>query len=218
MSSAQNQFQPSSKTTYIATDIATGSLYSYTTSRNTTTYAIEGTLSSQSVSILAGTLLRENGKRLFPGANPGITTMMVGVFNSDVVPPLSGFIDPNSLVYAVFNANKPVTIPNGTDIDGVGALHSGNPVITDGVVDAGNFIVRSGELEIPTSTGMVSTTTLSAGTRVITIPNLTANAQIFVTNRTTAANGIRAVPTANTATFTGTGTDSFCYFIVNPYS
>ena len=51
-----------------------------------------------------GAFLRETGRRLYPGANPGITTMMVSVF--DFATGLTGFIDPNSEGFTPQNADR----------------------------------------------------------------------------------------------------------------
>lgn len=51
-----------------------------------------------------GRFLYENGRKLYPGTHPSITTYMVGVY--DPVSFLSGFIDPNSKLFAPMNTDK----------------------------------------------------------------------------------------------------------------
>ena len=53
-----------------------------------------------------GRILRENGRKLYPGANPNVNAYFVGVYDS--VTFLSGFINPNESMFTVFNAEKPV--------------------------------------------------------------------------------------------------------------
>jgi hypothetical protein len=79
-----------------------------------------------------GRILRENGRKLFPGANPGITQYYVGVYDS-VSPFLSGFIDPNAPTFAIFNTDKANYIENNSDP--VKGEDLGNPVYTDGNIE-----------------------------------------------------------------------------------
>uniref|UniRef100_A0A6C0DN19 Uncharacterized protein n=1 Tax=viral metagenome TaxID=1070528 RepID=A0A6C0DN19_9ZZZZ len=153
MSSVFTNRAEMSKKSYIAAQDFTGHLWSYATTRSQTTFVVTGSLTAQTGgSYPKGAVLHETGKRLFPGANPGVTTMMVGVFNSDVVPALSGFIDPNSKYFTTFSIDKPVTIPNGYDQDDSTNLHSGQPVITNGSITAGGQ-VRCGTVTALPATG-----------------------------------------------------------------
>ena len=72
-----------------------------------------------------GRVLRENGRKLYPSANPGVTTYLVGVFDDKTF--LNGFIDPNSAVFAPFNTDKPVYLDNGVN-GGDGGLAPGGLV------------------------------------------------------------------------------------------
>jgi hypothetical protein len=51
-----------------------------------------------------GAFLRETGRRLYPGANPGVSTMLVSVF--DFKTGLTGFIDPNSEAFTPQNSDR----------------------------------------------------------------------------------------------------------------
>jgi hypothetical protein len=85
-----------------------------------------------------GRILRENGRKLYPGANPGVDQFYVGVY--DPVSFLSGFIDPNNGIYAPFNENKPTYVGDSTD-DYVNNSQpdAGPPVLTNGnIVALGN--------------------------------------------------------------------------------
>lgn len=86
----------------------------------------------------AGRVLRESGRRLFPGSSPGINQYYVGVY--DPITFLKGFIDPNGSVFAEFNTNKPNYLDDnysddGSDDDSLGP-DAGDPVYTKGNVTA----------------------------------------------------------------------------------
>jgi len=117
-------------------------------------------------------VLRENGRKLYPDANPGITVYMVGVY--DAITKLSGFIDPNSPVFTILNTDKPNYLANSTDPGVGGLVDKANPVYTNSSVDAGTFITAG--------------TTVTAGTN-ITATAGSINAGTFVTAQT----GLRTV-------------------------
>ena len=79
-----------------------------------------------------GRVLRENGRKLYPGANPDVTKYMVGVYDSETR--LSGFIDPNSPTFSIFNSDRPNYIPVNDKV-AIGA-----PVYTAGSVTAGTYV------------------------------------------------------------------------------
>lgn len=84
-----------------------------------------------------GAFLRETGRRIYPGTNPGITTMMVSVF--DFATGLTGFIDPNSEGFTPQNEDRAYYIdsagenPNSTI---AWISDQGPPVYTHGNVRA----------------------------------------------------------------------------------
>jgi hypothetical protein len=81
----------------------------------------------------AGRVLRENGRKLFPDANPDVTQYLVGVYDSQSL--LSGFINPNDSVFAVYNTDRPNFIPDNNDgLEGPPILTTGNIVSTEGFV------------------------------------------------------------------------------------
>jgi hypothetical protein len=93
----------------------------------------------------AGRVLRENGRKLYPGANPGVFHYMVGVYDS--VTFLSGFINPNDDVFAVYNSDKPTYMPDiGDEYSSDGeaddaANFYGPPVLTSGnVLSSDGFV------------------------------------------------------------------------------
>jgi hypothetical protein len=90
-----------------------------------------------------GRVLYENGKKLYPangnfrGANDGITTYMVGVY--DPISGLNGFIDPNSPLFGLQNTDKPVYLNNDNYL-GNGVLTNG-PIETTSSIKAGTSLV-----------------------------------------------------------------------------
>ena len=88
-----------------------------------------------------GRVLRENGKKLYPGANPGINQYYVGVY--DPVSLLKGFIDPNGGVFAEFNTNKPTYLDDNNSDDGSDdnseGPDAGDPVYTKGNITAVSY-------------------------------------------------------------------------------
>jgi hypothetical protein len=89
---------------------------------------------------IAGRILRENGKKLFPDAYPGVSTYMVGVF--DILNNLSGFINPNDPVFAPFNGDRPNYLKDSVNSQ---AKNLGSPVLTQGNVMCSGDVVASGQ-------------------------------------------------------------------------
>jgi hypothetical protein len=145
---------------YITTSAYNSDLYTYTVTTNPTTFVRTGTLAANVVGATASTcpanrILRENGKRLYPDANPQISTLLVGVY--DAVSGLNGFIDPNSPKFAVFNSDKANFLPNGIDPNG-GLTDQGAPVFTRGTITSG---------AIAATGAVTATTTVTGGTGLI---------------------------------------------------
>lgn len=108
--------------------------YTVTTDRNTfkKTGALAANVPGATASTCpAGRILRENGRKLFPEAHDGVTTLMVGVFDNQSM--LSGFIDPNSPEFAVYNTDRPNYLMDAVDPAG-GLTDQGPPVKTNGQV------------------------------------------------------------------------------------
>jgi hypothetical protein len=128
--------------TYITMRPYFSDFFSYST--NVSNYVTSGTLSTvvgasdtlgQPGYCNKGAFLRETGRRLYPTVNPGISTLMVGVY--DFATGLTGFIDPNSFAFtpqntdrsyyidsAGYNPNESVPTPLRSD--------QGPPVFTHG--------------------------------------------------------------------------------------
>jgi len=99
-----------------------------------------------------GRILRENGRKLYPGANPNVNQYYVGVY--DAISFLNGFIDPNSYLFAIFNTDKPVYLEDNysdddTDDNSQGP-DLGNPVYTNGNIEtrAGNILAGAQAVDL----------------------------------------------------------------------
>lgn len=182
----------SSRRSYVAVKVFKNDFFSYTVTMNSS-YVNVGTLSpvtTLDAQAPKGRVLRENGRKLYPGANPGVTTYMVGVY--DDLTALSGFIDPNSPTFTIFNSDRPNYLPVGTD-PGPGALSDlGAPIYTNGTVEALG--------DITSDTGNIAATTghVTAGTYVSAGSYLNATTYITAGSNITSASGQIRV-NANTA-------------------
>jgi len=88
----------------------------------------------------AGRVLRETGRKLYPGIHKSVKTIMTGVFDS--VTMLSGFIDSNSAIFTLYAVKNPPEQPGWLDYNPSGAnqsgvTHKGQSVYTLGDVVAG---------------------------------------------------------------------------------
>ncbi len=108
---------------YVTTGAFADAIFSYTTSTSVSNGQVNttGVLAALGASVVtstynvAGTILRENGKKIVPGVNPittGTVQYYVGVYHPVFG---SGFIDPNNALFAVYNSDKPY-IYNGADL------------------------------------------------------------------------------------------------------
>ena len=163
----QGQYDSNRHLNYISTAAFNANIFTYTVTQ--VNFVNTGTLSAvllpvvaTSVNCPAGTVLRTNGKKLYPSANPGIVTMMVGVF--DYSSGISGFIDPNDCMFAIYNVDKPVDMLDGVDTTGHNT-HKGPSLYTCGNVTAGGNVVATGGvtagLQI-VSTGVTALTSITA--------------------------------------------------------
>jgi len=127
--------------TYITMRPYFSDFFSYTTI--TSNYVTSGTLSTvvgasntlgQPGYCAKGAFLRETGRRLYPTVNPGISTLMVGVY--DFATGLTGFIDPNSFAFTPQNTDRSYYIDsagyNPNSNDSPFRSDQGPPVFTHG--------------------------------------------------------------------------------------
>jgi len=164
---------PTSKRSYISTTAFNGLIYSYTAQLNSSTFKNEGKLAPLTVlpsggavtstNCPAGRILREVGRKLFPGVNPGLATgdkyngVVVGnsstdhlwVMVFDQISGLRGFIDPNAPTFAVYSTDRTADfVDNAENAAGL-PTRLGQPVFTSGVVRANQMISSGGTVVIP---------------------------------------------------------------------
>ena len=130
---------------YIATESFVNDFFTYTTSTDAnglTTGSLTQVSGATTAACPAGRVLRDNGKRLYPDAHPNVAYPMIGVFDSQTF--LSGFINPNSPIFAMFNSDKPYfTDANGgfdLNLSSNGLANEGLAVLTNGNVIAGKQV------------------------------------------------------------------------------
>ena len=105
-------FPGGQRRSYISTDNFQAYFFAYTVThdRLITTGDITVPVTTDCTKTPQGRILRENGRKLYPVANPGVKKFYVGVYDS--VTFLSGYIDPNESVFAIHNSDRPTYIPN----------------------------------------------------------------------------------------------------------
>ncbi len=132
---------------YIATAAFNTYFKTYTLTTDPNTFVQTGSfadVTSTASLTPRGRILRETGERLFPG-QPGVNTLMVKVF--DPYSFLSGYIDPNAEVFAVYNTDKPAWADDGYENNASsGTRHQGPSVLTLGDVISAGGQVRSSTL------------------------------------------------------------------------
>jgi hypothetical protein len=138
-------FKEVSAKSYIATNNFRNSFFSYTVTTGPSpqfvkTGRLRPVRGTTNENCPAGRILRENGKKLYPGVHTGVPIYMVGVFDSESL--LSGFIDPNGHQFAPFSGEKPIYMPDTKQLNDETTL--GAPVFTQGHVFAANQIVSVG--------------------------------------------------------------------------
>ena len=166
-----------SKRSYIAVAAFGANIFSYTTSM--VAYVQTGVLAAMSdaadVNFIQGVVLRENGRKLFPAVHAGVTTYMVGVY--DAVSCRSGFIDPNSPLFAAYSSDMANFLADG--INPVNRVKdNGAPVYTNGSVDAAKFNISGVGTPATAAAGQAIT---AANAVVVNNTAFTASSLIFVT-------------------------------------
>ena len=122
---------------YLTTSSFNTSIYSYTSAIDYSTNITNGHFSTLSaattINCPKGHVLRETGRKLYPGINPGVSSLMVSVYDDNTM--FNGYIDPNSQLYTVFNSDKASFIPNNNQL--------GSPVYTRGSVETLEEVIAS---------------------------------------------------------------------------
>jgi hypothetical protein len=180
---------------YIAMSSYTSDFFGYSLVFNPVTFSNVGTLSTLGVpatSTLRGSILSETGKKLYPSANAGVSTLMVSVFDHTSL--LTGFINPNSPSFAIFNTDKPPYMGQGVDPGTNLSTNLGNSIYTHGSVVADGYGTYSGLLStgqsltvgttaqigasLSTGTSATIGTSLSVGTSISSGTSITAGSYI----------------------------------------
>jgi len=214
----------SSKRSYISTSAFNGIIYSYTTTLNTSNFKQEGRLAAltalpsgatiTATNCPAGRILRETGRKLFPGANPGLAVgdsyqgtvvgttatnhMWVLVFDS--VTGLRGFIDPNAPQFAVYNSDRNPAFVDVAETAGGAPTRLGQPVFTSGnITTTGGAVIQYKPI-------------LASGTGVLT---LTAAQTVggVVTQAPGAAQAVNLPSTASLIAAMGSTVGTTCEFV-----
>jgi hypothetical protein len=175
MSSVGASLKDSSRRQYISTGDFTGQFFTYATSVNASLVTV-GALTAivaDAYAFQPGHILRETGRKLIEGVNPGLVdpnsgsvyTYLVGVYDANSC--LSGFIDPNCSVFAPYNSDKPYfldTTAEAVDASVDPAIKDeGAPVYTNGDITSilGNIVASNGN--ITASEGSISAGTYVSG-------------------------------------------------------
>ena len=134
-------FGSSSKRSYVSILPFCNDFFSYTKATNSqlvTTGRLEVLPGLTPMNCPQGRVLRETGRKLYPDANPGVTTYMVGVYDDQTLQ--TGFINPNSPVFGLMNTDKPTYLTNGLDIGTfTGTSNVGNGTYSEGSHYAGDL-------------------------------------------------------------------------------
>ena len=186
----QSRYDASRHINYISTAAFNSAFFAYTftgpsaANNFTGSGALSAVVNSSGTAVTAadcpaGRVLRTNGKRLYPDA-AGIPvasladrTPLIGVF--DYHTNLSGFINPNATVFALYNLDKPVD-----DIGGTAAGSTNNTrgmsVYTGGdVVLLGNLVQSRSVNNITDGTSMAITAAQLVAGIVTSTPTTTRN-------------------------------------------
>lgn len=215
MSALTTTFNNRTRRAYISMAAFNDDMYTYTTTVDPNTFVTSGALSTvtgaTSSNCPQGRFLYENGKKLFPGAHPGVSTYMVGVF--DPVSFLNGYIDPNSEKFTLMNTDKPVDMASSTNTFGTNPNTTiadlAQPVYTRGDILAGGNGDISGTLVVGGNTTVTNgSVTISNGALNMTSGSATlTNGNLTVTNGklnldATGGNAIAGVATLSSGAVT----------------
>jgi len=150
----------------------------------------------------AGRTLRENGRKLYPGVNPGVTKYMVGVYDDQSL--LSGFIYPNAPVWSILSNDKPNFLPNDTD-PVTGLAEYGQPVYTNGNVTSGGNYVTANVAGTFVSTGVAIATGAGAYAQATGVFTFTVSNTGLAVGQTVAILGTAASGSTPTSLYNVSG-------------
>jgi hypothetical protein len=182
---------------YISTDSFHTNFYTYTiTSSPSPVFIKVGSLvpvaGATSANCPAGNILRENGKKLYPGAHSGVTTYMVGVF--DIVSGLKGYINPNDPMFAPYNSERPLYQPDSVYTTDGTTKNLGPSVLTLGYIAASEDVTTAGQVRSSSFTeleivdgigGAMNTAILDVSKGQVFMISITKSVTIIPTNMST---------------------------------
>lgn len=163
---------------YLSTAAFHLNFFTYTTSMNRDTFTKSGDLSAVSGATSgtcpAGRVLRENGRKLYPGAHNISTvngvattfppsTVMVGVFDNQSG--LSGFIDVNAPIFVLYNGDRAGYLKDAVDPVG-GLTDQSAPTLTNGSVQILRNLDVSGNTALSGTLTVTGTSALNGGASV----------------------------------------------------
>jgi hypothetical protein len=160
---SHGNFTNAPRRSYIAMSSYTNDFFGYSLVFDPTTFSNVGRLSTLGVpatSTLRGSILSETGKKLYPSANAGVSTLMVSVFDQTSL--LTGYINPNSPAFAILTTDKPPYMGQGTDPGTNMSTNLGNSIYTHGSVIADGFGTYSGLLSTGQSLNVGTTARIGA--------------------------------------------------------
>ena len=206
---------------YLSTEAFNTAIFSYSTALVNNVYV--GTLSVLSTATTgncpSGRILHETGKKLFPGANPGINDYMVSVY--DPISMLTGFINPNEPFFSLMNTDRANFLLDGPNGAGTGlsaparanALYTRGDVLAGGRLDiSGNATIYGNEY-ISSSVSTMGNQYVQGNVRIG--GNLSTLGNVFIGNNIFLRNN----STIGTANFTSGNTSSTYkqIFVSTPY-
>jgi hypothetical protein len=175
---------------YISTKPFKQEFLTYTVSTNARYEPVGSTgyVTSTDALCPAGRVLHVTGRKLYPGANVGITSFLLSVY--DPITFLNGFIDPSSSTFAKYDQNLPNFFDNGPTANGSSIPplggQAGKLTLGDGAdaTTAVGVTYNAGDATV----GRL-TITGAAGTTQVTSSGCRAGSRIFLTplNRVTQA-------------------------------
>ena len=188
----QGTYDPMSRRSYIALRPYNLDIQSYATS-----YVNEvnvGTFSPVSGATAAnckqGAILRETGKKLYAGVQPGVTTYMVSVF--DYTNGLTGFIDPNSTAFTPQNTDRPYAIASpGSNVPDGNVPDRAPPIFTRGNIFGNSNLDISGSGHIYGALRVDQSTIIRGGENIYGASQFYSN--VFVPNSTTTVSSLNVV-------------------------
>lgn len=171
-----------SRLSFISTAAFNDYFYSYSTSLNTSLETVGSLVTvsgATSGNCPKGRVLRETGRKLVPGANPGITTYMVGVYDAQSL--LTGYIDPNAKVFQIYNTDKPNFFADGvepTNMDGTDlgpSVYTRGDLLAEGAMDISGGAYIHGGARVDSGLTVYGGETVATGNLVVTAGNVTLN-------------------------------------------